>query len=326
MKKFQQLLIKWLGVRMLKIWSDKKYLRCLKDTRPMLLPFFNPELKEDGPESGRFDKWISEAQSIITMTNLDQSDVVIYPQDPTIDKNGFLEFQAITAPKPLIVFFNSDSDQSIPVRDGGVLFRTSGLKSKSKPNERGLPAWSADYGQFEPRFRNDKPSIGFCGQDFRPTLRAQILNILEGSAFEIDFIRKKEFWGGLFAGGEKTNHGLELREEFVQNMTNNDYNVCMRGGGNFSYRLYETMSAGRIPILVDTDCILPLCLYSTESKNLFPIINQNELSTAAERIQSFHSLHITDFKEIQNRIRRFWVNHLSPIGFFTDMAKEFTNS
>ena len=47
------------------------------------------------------------------------------------------------------------------------------------------------------------------------------------------------------------------RLEFVNNILGSDYTVCMRGGGNFSVRFYETLSLGRIPVFIDTDCLLP---------------------------------------------------------------------
>ena len=35
------------------------------------------------------------------------------------------------------------------------------------------------------------------------------------------------------------------------------FTFCYRGAGNFSYRFYETLMMGRIPILVNTDCVFP---------------------------------------------------------------------
>ena len=40
-------------------------------------------------------------------------------------------------------------------------------------------------------------------------------------------------------------------------MKNSHFNICNRGCGNFSYRFYQTLACGRIPILLYTDMILP---------------------------------------------------------------------
>lgn len=49
----------------------------------------------------------------------------------------------------------------------------------------------------------------------------------------------------------------ELRAEYVANMRNSLFTLAPRGDGNYSLRFYETLSMGRIPILIDTDMALP---------------------------------------------------------------------
>ena len=40
-------------------------------------------------------------------------------------------------------------------------------------------------------------------------------------------------------------------------MINSHFNICNRGNGNFSMRFYQTLSCGRIPVLLNTDMVLP---------------------------------------------------------------------
>ena len=307
---------------MLKIWSEEKYLRSKNDVRPILMPFFEHGI-ETGPDNGRFDKWILEGKSVFEMSTLRKSDFVIYPQDPTIDKKGFVDFQNYTNNKPLIAFFNSDSEQKITMRENSYLFRTSAQKNSCLVNEFGLPAWNFDCGKLSNREWVSTPTIGFCGQDMAPNIRSSGLNIFESSPFvKTNFIRKNEFWGGWFNKGMKIGHGNLLRKEFINNLENSDYVFCVRGVGNFSYRLYETLSSGRIPFLIDTNCLLPCCLYSQESYKLFPRINGNNLQNATNVLYDFHKKHENDFKELQDNIRVFWENNLSPIGFFKFIEKK----
>ena len=49
----------------------------------------------------------------------------------------------------------------------------------------------------------------------------------------------------------------KLRKEYYQNIDNTDYTLCIRGTGNFSVQFYQTLALGRIPIFINTDCILP---------------------------------------------------------------------
>ena len=48
-----------------------------------------------------------------------------------------------------------------------------------------------------------------------------------------------------------------MRQEYIDHLMRNDYILCPRGGGNYSHRVYETMAAGRIPVLIDTDLVMP---------------------------------------------------------------------
>ena len=48
-----------------------------------------------------------------------------------------------------------------------------------------------------------------------------------------------------------------LLKEYESSLGNSDYVLCPRGFGNTSIRFYESLSAGRIPILVDSGCKNP---------------------------------------------------------------------
>ena len=86
-------------------------------------------------------------------------------------------------------------------------------------------------------------------------------------------------------------------------------------GGEFSYRLYEILAAGRIPIFVNTRCVLPFedeivwrqhCVW----------IEENQISRAGEILAEFHSgLSAERFGAIQGANRRLWESRLSAIGF-----------
>ena len=50
---------------------------------------------------------------------------------------------------------------------------------------------------------------------------------------------------------------LFLENAFIKNMQKCDYTLCVRGTGNYSGRFYMTLNAGRIPVVLDTDVVLP---------------------------------------------------------------------
>jgi hypothetical protein len=45
--------------------------------------------------------------------------------------------------------------------------------------------------------------------------------------------------------------------EYRTHLTSNTYVLCPRGTENYSYRIYETLAYGRIPVIIDTDIVLP---------------------------------------------------------------------
>jgi sporulation protein YlmC with PRC-barrel domain len=50
---------------------------------------------------------------------------------------------------------------------------------------------------------------------------------------------------------------IVLENLFVENMNKCDYVLCLRGTGNYSGRFYMALNAGRIPVVVDTDIVIP---------------------------------------------------------------------
>jgi hypothetical protein len=52
--------------------------------------------------------------------------------------------------------------------------------------------------------------------------------------------------------------GGNQRQEFLDNLLRNPYALCVRGADNYSWRLYEALSLGKIPVLIDTGCLLPM--------------------------------------------------------------------
>ena len=81
---------------------------------------------------------------------------------------------------------------------------------------------------------------------------------------------------------------------------------------------------GRIPILVDTDCLLP---YADDLgwRECCVYVRWAEVDQIAEKVQAFHDrLSEGAFVEIQYRARRFWEERLSFNGFFTHFPEHLS--
>jgi hypothetical protein len=152
--------------------------------------------------------------------------------------------------------------------------------------------------------------------------RKQILQRLERRPFvDTKFIIRNRYRAGYHVKEKDPFH--TTRTEFIQNILETDYTVCMRGGGNFSARLYETLSLGRIPIYVDTDSLLPYD-HKVDYKDCLIWIEENEIPYIAEKVADFHaSLSSARFQELQLACRQLWVERLSRDGFYAHFHEHF---
>jgi hypothetical protein len=91
------------------IFSDKRFLPSGFECH-MLLPFWGQRKDPSDPDADRFDRWMAKGPEIFRMESLLAADIAVYPAPPTRDPRAFKEFQEVTVPKPLVVFFNDDSD------------------------------------------------------------------------------------------------------------------------------------------------------------------------------------------------------------------------
>ena len=184
--------------------------------------------------------------------------------------------------KPFIVFWHGDSDAAVPYKNATVI-RTSQYRSAIRSNEVIMPAYAADLltGELNFRHKEDrKPSLGFCGwADYKNvknrigtilknslvhsgarikgiTFRMKALHYLQSSqCIHPNFIIRSSYSG--HRSTIKTNAD-QARTEYIDNMLNSDYALVIKGDGNYSYRFYEALSLGRIPVLLDTECVLPM--------------------------------------------------------------------
>jgi hypothetical protein len=131
---------------------------------------------------------------------------------------------------------------------------------------------------------------------------------------DTSFIVRDAYFGGIPAPQS------QVRTEYIQNILESDYVLCVRGNGNFSFRFFETMSLGRTPVLIDTDCVLPF-EFVHDYRSLCVIVPESRVHQVAEQVAEFHArFDETSYREHQKRVRSFWAEWLSAEGFFRHLA------
>lgn len=73
-----------------------------------------------------------------------------------------------------------------------------------------------------------------------------------------EFIIRKSYSAQKGLDGLRKITPAEAERQYVHNMINSDFVLCPKGNANGSIRFYEALSMGRLPILINTDCPLPM--------------------------------------------------------------------
>ena len=245
--------------------------------------------------------------------------------------------------KPIILFIRHDFIPKLPFSNV-ILFEHSGYRSRQgEISHFSLPPLFPDFQKMycsgNPTYRqktNQPPVVGFCGAvanspvdylrsisgnwkhwiefDFGvskweppsyPTsiFRKRVLDRFTNSTnVTTNFIFRKQFRAGM----DISNDNDPLRLAFIENILGSDYTICMRGEGNYSFRFYETLDLGRIPVFIDTDCLLPWD-NAINYRDYFPWIEYHEIPYAAEKLIDYHNfISDDDFVDLQKQCRNLW--------------------
>lgn len=196
------------------------------------------------------------------------------------------------AGKPLLLDGMGDVERPIGI-DNTYVLRIGGYRFIDEPGRIQVPPAADDLlervcgGQLQVRAkREDKPMVGFAGwakltpaqyvRTFIKELpirlrglfdnryramqkgvlwRARVLRVLGQSPTIVLNLKKRSS----FSGSAKTAQTdmRTLRQELVDTVLGSDYCLDVRGDANDATRLYEVLSLGRIPVIIDTERRLP---------------------------------------------------------------------
>ena len=219
--------------------------------------------------------------------------------------------------KPFVYFLHDDPDGDMgDCVDGGIIFRTSYNRSVGRINEYCMPSFYPVDIKMDVMdiLRGGGISVGFCGA-LTHVVRLGACKALISGGIDVDIKLRKEIHCG-YSGMKRVYN----RNEFLSIIRNNVYQLCCRGGGNFSHRFYETLASGRIPVLVDTDIPLPDI---GEDWNNY-IVMSSDVDQLPVKLLQWHSKH--DVVEMQVRCRRLWEDRLTFKGFGGTVGRILLNN
>ncbi|WP_353474492.1 hypothetical protein PVT71_21320 [Salipiger sp. H15] len=271
--------------------------------------------------------------------------------------------KAADAGKRIVVFHERDYDFKFPAKNALLFTPTIEKDRQPNEYALPAWMPDHTNGPAPLREKKERPSIGFCGLVLKPHVKSRIVQFARTSlpyyserrmgaysaslkeSFQYKFLRAKAIQtlldhpgvdtnfvlrGDFFAGADKkatANGKTEARksalEEFLGNLDGSDYSLCVRGIGNYSLRFYEIMAAGRPPLFLDTECILPYDFLLDWHKELVWVpLDQHH--RAGQILVDHHArLSPDQFAEQQRRIREVWEEWLSPDGYFRNFYRHF---
>lgn len=280
----------------------------------------------------------------------EDSDILLIPHNYAhirSEKSYLDEYERLSKEhhKKILVYCGGDYSGPVHVKNA-VILRTSQYRDALQANEIIMPAPAPDVGMQSLRPYSPKPIIGFCGwadfssfwvqgkalaQDFfceikslrkremayrknGVRMRNKILTLLDRQNFFVtNFILRKSF------SGHPATIALEketAREEYIRNIHESDLLVAVRGYGNYSIRFLEILSAGRIPLFIDTGNVLPL-EDVIDYKSFVLRIDYGDVSNLNKKVHEFWSnLSPQEYENHQKRAREAFEKYLCFDCFF----------
>ena len=293
-------------------------------------------------------------EKIIFSEEPSQADIFILPNNFTHLDESASEYIGRYADmgekhgKQVFVFSCGDLSDSLQFDPRVRVFKYSLYRSAQRANEISAPTLTVDIGEMglQLRAKSQKPTVSFCGRaDFAsvrelcvawakriplelrgildPLARARIRGIFwrrsclraceRSPLLNSLFIMRKTF-----SGAEKTIEldPVQARKEFIDSLINTDFVLAPKGDGNYSNRFLESLSMGRIPVLLDTDTVLPLESEIDYSK-ITVRVPMSRVKAIPEFVKEFYdSLSDQQWAERQHLARETYEKFLRQDRFF----------
>ena len=343
---------------MLKVWTDKKDLDNIKWSYLEYFYYYFGMIKKESMshladerkllENNKYFELIDEIEKCDIIIPM-HSGEVLYRNYKKIYDNYIL--LSMKYNKPLLLETKNDYPLSLQGKNN-IILKHSIYKFEKKENEIVFPAPIEDIGQQYINVRKKPliPTVGFVGFASFPNLKTKYKTYLSNLKFilksfidnkskskirglsyrikiinllnKCDRINSNFIIRNKFGGNQKTiSNFKQQRKEYINHLASSDYILCIKGDGNFSLRFYETLSMGKIPILIDTEVVMPLDDI-IDYNQFCLVIDYRDIDNICDIVYKFHAnLSDEDFKRMQKLSREIFENYLQINVFYSIFFK-----
>lgn len=245
---------------------------------------------------------------------------------------------------PLLIDGMGDVEHPVD-HDNAYVLRIGGYRFLQEKNRIQVPPAADDLlvrcceGKLEVRKKNNgTPSVGFAGwaalpvhQAFRTVLKELTTRMRGLVDIRYKACTKGVFWRRRalqilgdskritlnlrartsFSGTSKTAVGnmAALREDFVTTVLASDYALDVRGDANEATRLYEILSLGRIPVILDTERNFPFN-EMINYRSFALVVDFRDITKLPDIIADFHArISPSEYEAMQQKARDVFVNY-----------------
>ena len=271
---------------------------------------------------GSYQEEFNPSEHLDLVGNDFESDMILVPHDAKyfLKNNSYLQYlKDLSLRKPLLISNRGDFPVKISLPNS--TFLRVGLEPGEKViNTIIIPYNIISLSHLPLKEYKENPKVGFTGLVPKLSLGRTLKSIRKSPSHPIlangaivrrlalQELRKtslhqeiliRESYGGI---SRLVSNSEKKRSEYIKNIADSDFVLCPRGDSNASLRFYETLSAGRIPLIPDTQIKLPY-LENLNLKNVtveFSLFH-NEIETELEEF--WENLNSDKYKKIQEDLR-----------------------
>lgn len=346
----------------LKLYVDRTMVSDRISYIPLLYPFWGVIVNENAPfRTHAFQSHGYDTNCFALVDSIPEADYVLMPH-PYLNllENERALFDrsvafARAAGKPLLIDAPGDLPGPTPPK-GSVVMRFWTYRFAHSESEIIVPLPVEDLletyrgGALTPRKKKRVPSVGFVGwtkltpaQYAKTYLKELPLRLRSLVDCRYRTVIKGVLWRSRALRSLARTKGVELysiernifgartdtaddtarwRRDFVDNLDQCDYALCIKGDANVSYRFYEALSMGRIPLYLDTESVLPL-EDQIDYRSFCVFIDYRDIGRIGKKLLEFHTkVSPEEFESMQRRAREAFEKFLRLDSFSPYLTQE----